>query len=178
MSKGTESPTGPAAGKKIHELVEGLGDWRAAAPPEVRRLIHEAMPNVVETWKWMGSRGFEKNGILVVCNAHKQKVKVTFPHGAQLPDPEQVFNNGLGGKAWRAIDLREGDALDAAAFQALVKAAAAYNAGQTSGGWSHSQGADRQKEVGSARREHEKGKRAEDDDLPSAKRSLRPGAPG
>ncbi len=160
MSKVKESPTGPAAGKKIDELVEGLGDWRADTLAEVRRLIHEAVPNIVETWKWMGSPVWEKDGILVVGNAHKQKVKLTFPQGAQLPDPEQVFNNGLGGKAWRAIDLHEGDALDAAAFQALVKAAASYNAGQTRGGWSHSQGADRQTEEGSVRREHEKGKGA------------------
>lgn len=81
----------------------------------------------------MGSRVWEQEGILTVGDDHKQKVKLTFPHGAQLPDPEQVFNNGLGGKAWRAIDLREGDALDAAAFQTLVEAAAACNAGRRVG---------------------------------------------
>jgi hypothetical protein len=129
MSKATEAPTGPAAAKKIDELVEGLGDWREDTLAQLRRLIHEAVPDVVETWKWMGSPVWEKDGILAVGNAHKQKVKLTFPQGAQLPDPEQVFNNGLGGKAWRAIDLREGDALDAAAFQALVRAAASYNGG-------------------------------------------------
>ncbi len=117
MSKATEAPTGPAAAKKIDELVEGLGDWREDTLAQVRRLIHGAVPDVVETWKWMGSPVWEKDGILAVGNAHKQKVKLTFPQGAQLPDPEQVFNNGLGGKAWRAIDLREGDALDAAAFR-------------------------------------------------------------
>jgi len=159
MSKAKESPTGPAAMKKIDEPVEGLGDWRADTLAEVRRLIHQAVPNVVETWKWMGSPVWEKDGILAVGNAHKQKMKLTFPHGAQLPDPEQVFNNGLGGNAWRAIDLHKGDALDAATFQALVKAAASYNAGQTRGGRSHSQGADRQTEEGSGRREHKKGKR-------------------
>ena len=102
----------------------------------------------------MGSPVWEKDGILAVGNAHKQKVKLTFPQGAHLPDPEQVFNNGLGGKAWRAIDLREGEALDAAAFQALVRAAASYNAGQTPGDRSHPQGADRQATEGSADAEH------------------------
>ena len=160
MSKVTESPTGPAAGKTIDELVEGLGDWRADTLAQVRRLIHEAVPDVVETWKWMGSPVWEKDGILVVGNVHRQKVKLTFPQGAQLSDPEQVFNNGLGGKAWRAIDLQEGDALDAAAFQALVRAAASYNADQTPGGWSHPQGADRQTKEGAADPEHRKGVRA------------------
>jgi len=160
VSKATEAPTGPAAAKKIDELVEGLGDWREDTLAQVRGLIHEAVPDVVETWKWMGSPVWEKDGILVVGNAHKQKVKLTFPQGAQLSDPEQVFNNGLGGKAWRAIDLREGDALDAAAFRALVRAAASYNAGRTPGGWSHPQGADRQTEEGSADPEHRKGVRA------------------
>jgi len=108
MSKATEAPTGPAAAKKIDELVEGLGDWRADTLAQVRRLIHQAVPDVIETWKWMGSPVWEKDGILAVGNAHKQKVKLTFPQGAQLPDPEQVFNNGLGGKAWaRSTCTRE-----------------------------------------------------------------------
>ena len=157
MSKAKESTSGPATAKKIDELVEGLGDWRADTLAQVRRLIHEAVPDVVETWKWMGSPVWEKDGIIAVGNAHKQKVKLTFPQGAQLPDPEQVFNNGLGGKAWRAIDLREGDALDAAGFQALVSAAASHNADQTRGDWSHPQGAHLQPEEGSAHPERPTG---------------------
>ncbi len=76
----------------------------------------------------MGSPVWEKDGIIAVGNAHKQKVKLTFPRGAQLPDPCGVFNNGFGGKSWRAIDLHEGAALDTAAFQELVRQAAALNA--------------------------------------------------
>lgn len=158
MSKATEAPTGPAAGKKIDELVEGLGNWRSETIAEVRRLIHEAVPDVVETWKWMGSPVWEKDGILVVGNAHEQKVKLTFPQGVHLPDPEQVFNNGLGGKTRRAIGLHEGDALDAAAFRTpLVSAAAVHNEDQTRGGRSHSHGDEPSEEAGSARREHKKG---------------------
>jgi len=149
VSKAKESTSGPATANEIDELVEGLGDWRADTLAQVRRLIHEAVPDVVETWKWMGSPVWEKDGIIAVGNAHKQKVKLTFPQGAQLPDPEQVFNNGLGGKAWRAIDLHEGATLDAAAFQALIRAAASHNAAKARGGWSHSQGKDRQTEEGS-----------------------------
>lgn len=75
----------------------------------------------------MGSPVWESGGILAVGNAHKDKVKLTFPRGAQLDDPHEVFNNGLGGRAWRAIDLRQGNTLDAGAFQALVQRAAEHN---------------------------------------------------
>lgn len=125
-------PAGAVGPTKIDDLITGLGDWRADQLATIRRLIHEAVPDVVETWKWMGSPVWEEHGIVVVGNAHKQKVKLTFPHGAQLPDPDKLFNNGLGGKAWRAIDLYEGDTLDAAPFKALIRAAASYNVKRTS----------------------------------------------
>ena len=76
---------------------------------EIRRLIHEADAEVVEEWKWMGSPVFSHDGIFVAANAHKEKVKLTFAHGAQLSDRNGLFNAGLGGKKWRAIDLFEGD---------------------------------------------------------------------
>jgi hypothetical protein len=114
-----------SAQRKIDELIEGLGDWRGKRLAEVRGLIHDALPGVSETWKWMGSPVWEQDGIVVVGNAHKAKVKLTFPRGAQLADPDRLFNAGLAGGAWRAIDLHEQDTLDESAFRALVREAAA-----------------------------------------------------
>jgi hypothetical protein len=95
---------------KIDALIGELDDWRGEQLVEIRRLIHEALPGVEEEWKWMGSHIWEQDGIIAVGNAHKNKVKLTFPRGAHLDDPQEVFNAGLGGKAWRAIDLLEGTA--------------------------------------------------------------------
>ncbi len=113
--------------RKIDELIAGLDDWRGERLAEVRALVHEALPGVVETWKWMGSPVWEQDGIVLVGNAHKAKVKLTFPRGAQLTDPDSLFNAGLAGGAWRAIDLQKQDTLDAVAFRALVREAAALN---------------------------------------------------
>jgi len=115
------------ARRKIDELIAGLDDWRGERLAEVRALVHEALPGVVETWKWMGSPVWEQHGIVLVGNAHEAKVKLTFPRGAQLTDPYGLFNGGLAGGAWRAIDLPKQDTLDAAAFRALIRAAAALN---------------------------------------------------
>lgn len=120
------APTGGAA-QRIEALIETLGDWRGERLAEIRRLIHEVDPAVVEEWKWMGTPVWSHSGMYVLANAHKDKVKVTFFHGAKLPDPKGLFNAGLGGNKWRAIDLREGDRLDAAAFKELLRAAIAYN---------------------------------------------------
>ena len=125
--------SGEAASRQIDELIAGLDDWRGQRLAEVRRLVREAVPDVVETWKWMGSPVWESDGILAVGNAHQAKVKLTFPRGAQLADPDGVFNAGLGGSAWRAVDLAEGDTLDAAAFTALVRRAADRNAALAAG---------------------------------------------
>ena len=113
---------------KIDELIASLGDWRGERLAEVRQAIRDALPEVTETWKWMGSPVWEQDGIIVVGNAHKAKVKLTFPQGARLADPGRLFNAGLGGTAWRAIDLHEQDNLDMTAFRALVQEAAALNA--------------------------------------------------
>lgn len=121
--------SGAAASQQIDDLLSGLeGDWRGTTLAEVRALIHQAVPDVVEEWKWMGSPVWSHHGILAVGNAHKQKVKLTFPQGAQLADPQHVFNNGLDGKAWRSIDLFEGDSLPTAAFIALIREAARFYA--------------------------------------------------
>ena len=127
MAATKKQPGGAAAAASIDELVSGLGDWRGEVLGQIRTLILDAVEGVEETWKWMGSPVWEKDGIIAVGNAHKDKVKLTFPHGAQLPDPNQVFNNGFNGKSWRAVDVYKGDELDAPAFQELVRQAAAYN---------------------------------------------------
>lgn len=127
MAATKKQTRGAAATAKIDELVSGLDDWRGELLAQIRTLVLDAVDGVEETWKWMGSPVWEKDGIIAVGNAHKDKVKLTFPHGAQLPDPDKVFNNGFNGKSWRAIDLHQGDELDAAAFQELVRQAAAFN---------------------------------------------------
>lgn len=114
------------ASKTIDKQIAGLMDWRGERMAEVRALIHQAIPDVEETWKWMGSACFEKGGLLCVLNPHKGAVRITFLHGAALPDPAKVFNAELEGNARRAIRLTEKDKLKAAPFKALVKAAAAY----------------------------------------------------
>lgn len=116
-----------SAPEKIDELIARLGDWRGEHLAKIRRAIHDTLPQVTETWKWMGSPVWEQDGIIVVGNAHKAKVKLTFPQGARLTDPDHLFNAGLGGNAWRAIDLHEQNNLDMTAFRALVREAAALN---------------------------------------------------
>lgn len=112
---------------KIDELIANLDDWRGKTLAAVRKAFLAADKDVVEEWKWMGSPVWEKDGMLAVANAHKDKVKVTFSHGAKFSDPDKLFNNGLGGNLWRAIDLYEGDKVDGAALKKLVQTAIAYN---------------------------------------------------
>lgn len=116
-----------SASKKIDKKIAELGDWRGARLAELRKLIHEVDPEVVEEWKWMGTPVWSHEGMYVLANAHKDKVKLTFFHGAQLPDPKQLFNAGLDGNKWRAIDFREGDKIAKTALKALLRAAVAYN---------------------------------------------------
>ena len=113
--------------ENIDALIAGLIDWRGATLASVRKAILEADPDIVEEWKWMGSPVWSCDGNMVVGNAHKEKVKLTFSHGASLPDPDKLFNNGFGGKVWRAIDLFEGDVIDARALTDLIRSAVAYN---------------------------------------------------
>nr|QLH55411.1 DUF1801 protein [Archangium gephyra] len=116
-----------SASERIDQRIASLGDWRGVRLAEIRKLIHEVDPEVVEDWKWMGTPVWSHNGMYVLANPHKDKVKITFFHGSQLPDPKKLFNGGLEGGKWRAIDLREGDKLDTTAFKALLRAAVAYN---------------------------------------------------
>ena len=126
----TESPDHFSASRKIDEKIADLGDWRGERLSEIRGIIREVDPGVVEQWKWMGSPAWSHGGIFAVANAHKDKVKLTFAHGAVLPDPMKLFNATLAGNTWRAIDLREGDRIDDAALKALVREAVAYNTTQ------------------------------------------------
>ncbi|SDD97823.1 hypothetical protein SAMN05428966_106276 [Massilia sp. PDC64] len=112
----------------IDRRIADLGDWRGAALARVRALIHEAVPGVVEEWKWMGTPVWSHGGILCTGESYKSHVKLTFLKGASLDDPSGLFNSSLDGNARRAIDIHEGEELDPAAFRALIRAAAALNA--------------------------------------------------
>ena len=112
----------------IDRRIADLGDWRGAALARVRALIHEAVPDVVEEWKWMGTPVWSSGGILCTGESYKSHVKLTFLKGASLDDPSGLFNSSLDGNARRAIDIHEGEELDPAAFRALIRAAAALNA--------------------------------------------------
>jgi hypothetical protein len=121
------------ASQRIDEKIRSLGDWRGAALAQVRRLIREADPNVVEEVKWvkpsnpMGVPTWSHAGMICTGETYKDKVKLTFARGASLDDPRRLFNSSLDGGTRRAIDIREGEELDAEAFKALVKAAVVEN---------------------------------------------------
>jgi len=120
--------SGPgSAARKLDQKIAELGDWRGERLAELRKLIHEVDPEVIEEWKWMGTPVWSHDGMYVLANAHKDKVKLTFFHGARLRDPKGLFNAGLGGGKWRAIDLREGDRIDTGALKALLREAVVFN---------------------------------------------------
>lgn len=114
------------ASERISKRIDELGDWRGETLARVRKLIREAEPEVVEEWKW-NVPVWSRDGILCTGEAYKKAVKLTFPKGASLKDPSRLFNSSLEGKTRRAIDLLEGATLDATAFKALIRAAAALN---------------------------------------------------
>ncbi len=113
--------------ERIDQLIEVLKDWRGKTLATVRKTILEADREIIEEWKWMGSPVWSRDGMIAVGNAHKDKVKLTFSNGASLPDPDKLFNAGLGGNAWRAIDLFEGDKMNERALKNLVRAAVDFN---------------------------------------------------
>jgi hypothetical protein len=117
-----ESPS-----RLIDARIKELGDWRGSTLARVRALIRQAVPEVVETWKWRGVPVWEDAGILCTGETYKSVVKLTFAKGASLKDPANLFNASLEGNTRRAIDIHEGDEIDAAAFKALIRAAAALN---------------------------------------------------
>ncbi|HXO35475.1 MAG TPA: DUF1801 domain-containing protein [Candidatus Acidoferrales bacterium] len=113
--------------ERIDQLIAGLTDWRGKTLASIRKIILAADREIIEEWKWMGSPVWSHDGMIAVGNAHKDKVKLTFSHGASLPDPDKLFNAGLGGNAWRAIDLFEGDKINERALRDLIRTAVDYN---------------------------------------------------
>lgn len=113
--------------EQIDELIAGLDDWRGKTLANLRKIIHVADPEIIEEWKWMGSPCWSRDGLLCVANAHKGKVKLTFSQGASLPDPDKLFNAGLKGNKWRAIDLYEGDKINERSLKSLIRSAVARN---------------------------------------------------
>jgi len=113
--------------ERIDQLIAKLTDWRGKTFASLRKNILEADRQIIEEWKWMGSPVWSRDGMIAVANAHKEKVKITFSHGAKLPDPDKLFNAGLEGKVWRAIDFFEGDKINAPALKNLIRAAVDYN---------------------------------------------------
>jgi hypothetical protein len=120
-----KDPMNPS--KRIDELIARLTDWRGKTLASIRTSFLEADREIIEEWKWMGSPVWSRDGMIAVANAHKDKVKITFSHGASLPDPDKLFNAGLEGNMWRAIDLFEGDKINQRALKDLVRAAVNYN---------------------------------------------------
>jgi len=118
---------GEAPSRLIDARIAALGDWRGATLARVRALIGQADPEVVEEWKWRGVPVWSHAGIICTGETYKKAVKLTFAKGASLKDPSGLFNASLEGNTRRAIDLHEGDAIDEAAFQALIRAAVALN---------------------------------------------------
>ena len=121
------------ASANISKRIEELGDWRGATLAHVRKLIHDADPEIQEEWKWVkptssGTPVFSHHGIVCTGESHKQLVKLTFARGAALKDPKKLFNSSLEGNVRRAIDIREGESIDEAAFSRLIRAAVEANA--------------------------------------------------
>jgi len=130
--KSTEQAVGGIAGgvsasELIDMRIRDLGDWRGETLARMRGLILEAEPEAIEEWKWRGVPVWSHNGIICTGETYKAVVKLTFAKGASLPDPKGLFNSSLEGNTRRAIDIHEGEKVDAKAFKALVKAAAELN---------------------------------------------------
>ena len=126
-SRPTQKQEGPSPAQLIDARIEELSDWRGAMLSRVRKLIKQADPKVVETWKWRGVPVWEHDGIICTGETYKTAVKLTFAKGAALDDPSRLFNASLDGNVRRAIDIHEGDKLNEAAFKALIRAAVALN---------------------------------------------------
>src|SRR6187200_1937091 len=116
-----------SASALIDERIKELGDWRGKMLAKVRKLIHEADPEIVEEWKWMGTPVWSHGGIVCTGETYKSIVKMTFAKGAALEDPSGLFNSSLEGNVRRAIDIHEGEEIDEEALKALIRAAAELN---------------------------------------------------
>ena len=116
-----------SASASIDQLIARLTDWRGKTLAGIRKSMLSADREIIEEWKWMGSPVWSRDGIIAVATVLRDKVKLTFAHGAHIPDPDKVFNAGLGGNQWRAIDIFEGDKIDERALKNLVRDAIDYN---------------------------------------------------
>ncbi len=125
--KPAPAPEGLPPSQRIDQRIAQLADWRGHTLARMRALIREADPQVVEEWKWMGTPVWSHDGILCTGESYKSVVKLTFAKGASLDDPARLFNASLDGNTRRAIDIHEGEEVDATAFKALVRAAIALN---------------------------------------------------
>ncbi|HEX7337556.1 MAG TPA: DUF1801 domain-containing protein [Gemmatimonadales bacterium] len=123
----SERATGEAASRLIDQRIRELGGWRGETLARMRALILEADPGMTEEWKWMGTPVWSHHGNVCTGEAYAKVVKLTFARGASIPDPSRLFNASLEGNTRRAIDIHEGEQVDADAFKALVKAAVARN---------------------------------------------------
>ena len=128
MIKAKRAPNSAVASKNISKKIQELGDWRGETLARVRRLIHDADSEIQEEWKWMGTPVWSHHGNICTGESYKQVVKLTFFRGASLPDPRKLFNSSLEGNTRRAIDIREGEKLNEAAFKKLIQSAVAANA--------------------------------------------------
>ncbi|MFC4309349.1 DUF1801 domain-containing protein [Steroidobacter flavus] len=120
------SETGKPASQLIDARIRELGDWRGETLARMRELILDADPDIVEEWKW-SNPVWSRNGIICTGESYKTHVKLTFARGASVPDPSKIFNSSLEGNMRRAIDIKEGEQVDARAFKTLIKAAVARN---------------------------------------------------
>jgi hypothetical protein len=127
MTKKSGSQKSRSPSERIDARIEELGDWRGALLARLRKLIHTAVPGVVEEWKWRGVPVWSHDGILCTGETYKSVVKMTFAKGASLKDPSGLFNASLEGNTRRAIDIREGEEIDEKALKALVREAVALN---------------------------------------------------
>jgi len=125
--KPTSRPNGEAASANITKRIQELGDWRGETLAHVRQLIHDADPDIQEEWKWMGTPVWSHDGGVCTGESYKEVVKLTFFRGASIKDPKKLFNSSLEGNTRRAIDLREGEKINEAAFKQLIRAAVQAN---------------------------------------------------
>jgi hypothetical protein len=128
----TSTGEAPSASDRISQRIATLADWRGETLATMRKLIQQADPDVIEEWKWMGTPVWSHNGIVCTGETYQDKVKLTFAKGASLSDPTQLFNASLDGNARRAIDIHEGETVDASAFKALFLQAVALNSAKKS----------------------------------------------
>jgi hypothetical protein len=125
--KPTSRPDSEAASANITQRIKELGDWRGETLAHMRKLIHDADPDILEEWKWRGVPVWSHDGIVCTGESYKQVIKLTFARGAALKDPKKLFNSSLEGNVRRAIDIREGEKINETAFRQLIRAAVTAN---------------------------------------------------